>query len=56
MSSENLKVYDLTVSKIRCTNCSKKIKSELGPIPGMKDVKVNVLAEKVIVTFDSNIW
>lgn len=50
--SNNLSVYELTVSKIRCTNCAKKIKTCLGPLIGMKDVQVNVLAEKAIVTFD----
>lgn len=53
--SENIRIYELTVSKIRCTNCAGKIKAGLQPLQGMKDVKVNVLAEKVIITFDSNL-
>ena len=51
MFSKN-KIYELTVSRIRCTNCANKIKLALGPLGGMKEIKVNVLAEKVIVTFD----
>lgn len=50
--SINLKIYEMTLSKIRCTNCATKIKSGLGPLKGMKDVKVNLLEEKIIVTFD----
>ena len=53
--STNLKIYEMSVSKIRCTNCSKKIKNGLGPLKGMKDVKVDVLAEKIIITFDNTI-
>ena len=50
----DIKIYELTVSRIRCTNCAKKIKNGLSPLVGMKDVKVNVLAEKVIVTFNQS--
>jgi copper chaperone CopZ len=39
-----LKIYELTVSKIRCTNCAKQIKNALTPMKGLKDVKVNILA------------
>lgn len=50
--SNDIKIYEITLSKIRCTNCAMKIKNGLGPLKGMIDVKVNVLAEKVIITFD----
>lgn len=56
------KIYELTVSKISCTNCAHKIRNSLSPLNGskkikkyfigVKNVKVNVLAEKVMISFN----
>ncbi|CAD8173001.1 unnamed protein product [Paramecium pentaurelia] len=51
----NIVVYDLTVSKIWCTMCANKIKSSFEGQPGIQYVQVNVMAERVIISFDQNI-
>ncbi|CAD8121000.1 unnamed protein product [Paramecium sonneborni] len=45
-------VYDLTVSKIWCTMCSNKIKSSFEGQKGILYVQVNVMAERVIISFN----
>ncbi|CAD8196301.1 unnamed protein product [Paramecium octaurelia] len=48
-------VYDLTVSKIWCTMCVNKIKSSFEGQQGIIYVQVNVMAERVIISFNQSL-
>lgn len=42
-----------TVPNISCMHCVHTIKTELGEVTGVKDVKADVTTKKVVVTFDA---
>lgn len=47
--SEQFKIIEYQVEGIRCTQCSKKILKNLTNFKSVKQINVNILAEKVLV-------
>lgn len=48
----NLKVIKIKVEGIDCQECAAPIEKKLRNIRGIKDVKVNFIAERVTITYD----
>lgn len=53
MATDNRKVM-LSISNTRCSYCSRVIEQKLKKMPGVADISVNYLMDRVLVKYNPN--